>query len=87
MLMEAQPIAVDPKINFQSVGGLDQFIGKLKEIVLFPLMYSEFYAETKMSPPRGILLHGPPGELIYDIFFLLILPCQLSPINDRGTIF
>jgi len=62
MLMEVQPIAVDPTISFQSIGGLDQFIGKLKEIVLFPLMYGEFYSMQGMRPPRGVLLHGPPGQ-------------------------
>jgi SpoVK/Ycf46/Vps4 family AAA+-type ATPase len=62
MLMEVQPIAVDPNISFESVGGLNQFIGKLKEIVLFPLMYGEFYNMRGMRPPRGILLHGPPGK-------------------------
>ncbi len=61
MLMEVQPVAVDPSITFKSVGGLDNFIDKLKEIVLFPLLYHEFYEQRGMSAPKGILLHGPPG--------------------------
>jgi ATP-dependent 26S proteasome regulatory subunit len=62
MLMEVQPVAVDPSITFKSVGGLDSFINKLKEIVIFPLVYHEYYSQTGMSAPRGILLHGPPGR-------------------------
>lgn len=68
--MEVQPIAVDPSITFKSVGGLGSFIDKLKEIVLFPLLYHEFYEQRGMSAPRGILLHGPPGIIILRWFLV-----------------
>ncbi|KAE8737506.1 hypothetical protein FOCC_FOCC017031, partial [Frankliniella occidentalis] len=47
--------------GFESVGGLEEHIRCLKELVLFPLMYKELYARFHMKPPRGVLFYGPPG--------------------------
>ncbi len=47
-------------IRFGDVGGLDPVIDKIRKFehgMLYPQMY-EVYAIT---PPRGLLLHGPPG--------------------------
>lgn len=59
-----QPLVVDSSITFASVGGLAQYIDKLKEIVIFPLIYKEFFERRKLNPGKGILFHGPPGMLI-----------------------
>lgn len=48
--------------GFESVGGLEEHIRCLKELVLFPLMYKELYARFHMKPPRGVLFYGPPGR-------------------------
>lgn len=34
---------------------------KMLELVVMPLRHSELYAHTGVQPPRGVLLHGPPG--------------------------
>jgi len=49
-----------PKVTFNDVGGIDEVVEELKEIVdflKFPKKYSNIGAEI----PRGVLLVGPPG--------------------------
>lgn len=50
-----------PKIRLEDLGGVDHFIEKVKEYVMMPLAHPEIYAHMGVKPPRGILLHGPPG--------------------------
>jgi SpoVK/Ycf46/Vps4 family AAA+-type ATPase len=60
-LADADPLGVDPTVNFDGVGGLDDHINKLKEMVMLPLLYPEVFQRFKITPPRGVLFHGPPG--------------------------
>jgi SpoVK/Ycf46/Vps4 family AAA+-type ATPase len=60
-LADADPLGVDENINFDAVGGLDDHINSLKEMVMLPLLYPEVFAQFKITPPRGVLFHGPPG--------------------------
>lgn len=62
-------IFVSGQVMFDAVGGLNKQIRALKEMVLFPLMYPEVFEKFKISPPRGVLFHGPPGMT----FFFLVL--------------
>jgi ribosome biogenesis ATPase len=50
-----------PKIRLEDLGGVDHFIEKVKEYVMMPLAHPEVYIHMGVKPPRGILLHGPPG--------------------------
>ncbi|AAS52749.2 AER065Cp [Eremothecium gossypii ATCC 10895] len=56
-----QRFRLPQRINYQSVGGLSKEIQQLKETIEAPLCDGEFYHECGVEPPRGILLHGPPG--------------------------
>lgn len=60
-LADSDPLGVDPNVNFDGVGGLDDHINKLKEMVMLPLLYPEVFLRFKITPPRGVLFHGPPG--------------------------
>ena len=60
-LADSDPLGVDPNVNFDGVGGLDDHITKLKEMVMLPLLYPEVFQQFKITPPRGVLFHGPPG--------------------------
>lgn len=60
-LADSDPLGVDPNVNFDGVGGLDDHINKLKEMVMLPLLYPEAFQHFKITPPRGVLFHGPPG--------------------------
>lgn len=45
------------------VGGLVEAKGVLRRAILFPLKYPNifFHGPLPLRPPRGVLLHGPPG--------------------------
>ncbi|KIW02667.1 uncharacterized protein PV09_06104 [Verruconis gallopava] len=58
---DADPLGVDETVKFDAVGGLDDHINALKEMVLHPLMYPEVIGKFGVQPPRGVLFHGPPG--------------------------
>lgn len=58
---DATPVGVDPSINFDSIGGLDQHVRALKEMVVLPLLYPDVFEKFDTQPPRGVLFVGPPG--------------------------
>lgn len=60
-LADADPLGVDPNVDFEGVGGLDDHINRLKEMVALPLLYPEVFQRFHVTPPRGVLFHGPPG--------------------------
>ncbi|KAL6845387.1 hypothetical protein ACP4OV_024882 [Aristida adscensionis] len=47
--------------GWESVAGLSHVIQSLKEVVILPLLYPEFFSSLGLTPPRGVLLHGHPG--------------------------
>jgi ribosome biogenesis ATPase len=48
-------------ISLANLGGVDAVIEELNELVAMPMLYPETYIKTGIQPPRGVLLHGPPG--------------------------
>lgn len=48
-------------ISLDDIGGMEDVIREMEEIVLMPLKYPEAYERSHVPQPRGILLHGPPG--------------------------
>jgi len=50
-----------PDTTYENIGGLGEQIEILRDSVELPYMYPEVFAEHKLSPPKGILLYGPPG--------------------------
>ncbi|MEE8474179.1 MAG: proteasome ATPase [Myxococcota bacterium] len=50
-----------PDITYDKIGGLGEQIETLRDSVELPYLYPEIFAEHKLSPPKGILLYGPPG--------------------------
>ncbi|KAL8209734.1 hypothetical protein R6Q57_006466 [Mikania cordata] len=50
-----------PFQGWESIGGLQDVIQSLKEVVILPLLYPEFFNSIGLTPPRGVLLHGYPG--------------------------
>ncbi|XP_025111165.1 ATPase family AAA domain-containing protein 2-like isoform X3 [Pomacea canaliculata] len=58
---DVDPMEIDTSVNFDSIGGLKQHLMALKEMIVFPLLYPEFYERFKVEPSRGVLFYGPPG--------------------------
>jgi len=48
-------------VNYDDVGGMGDTIHQLREMVELPLRYPELFTRLGVDPPRGVLLHGPPG--------------------------
>lgn len=60
----ANAIAKDytpPSTRLSDLGGVQPCIEKMLELVAMPLCHPEVYIYTGVQPPRGVLLHGPPG--------------------------
>jgi hypothetical protein len=64
-LADTDPMEINPDIKFDNVGGLPEHIKALKEMIVFPMMYTEVFEKFKITPPKGVLFHGPPGELAF----------------------
>ncbi|MHA1125519.1 MAG: CDC48 family AAA ATPase [Candidatus Heimdallarchaeota archaeon] len=66
-MKEIQPSAIRevfteiPNVRWSDVGGLDNQVRELKEAIEWPLKFKESFTRMGISPPRGILLYGPPG--------------------------
>ncbi|MEM2131076.1 MAG: AAA family ATPase, partial [Candidatus Woesearchaeota archaeon] len=50
-----------PEITFNDVGGLENQIKEIKEVVELPLKKPELFKKLGIQPPKGILLFGEPG--------------------------
>ena len=60
---EAEELVLEevPDISYEHIGGLDKEIEQVRDAVELPFLYPELFAEHKLSPPKGVLLYGPPG--------------------------
>ncbi|KAM7457490.1 hypothetical protein BLSTO_01747 [Blastocystis sp. subtype 1] len=43
------------------LAGIDGVLQDIRELIEYPLTHPEIYTHIGIDPPRGILLHGPPG--------------------------
>jgi transitional endoplasmic reticulum ATPase len=63
VFVEAEPakeVAV-PRVTYEDIGGLKSEIQKIREMIELPLRHPELFRHIGIEPPKGILLHGPPG--------------------------
>jgi len=65
--VELNPEAVELKeeeileVTYEDIGGLDDEIKKVREMVELPLKHPEIFERLGIEAPKGVLLHGPPG--------------------------
>ncbi|XP_052076050.1 ribosome biogenesis protein SPATA5-like [Mytilus californianus] len=50
-----------PQVLWSDIGGQEEIKLKLKQAVEWPLLHPEAFQRMGISPPRGILMYGPPG--------------------------
>jgi transitional endoplasmic reticulum ATPase len=50
-----------PRTTYEDVGGLREEIQRVREMVELPLRHPELFQRLGIEPPKGVLLHGPPG--------------------------
>ena len=72
LLHKILPSKVDPLVNlmkvekvpdstYDMVGGLEQQIKEVKEVIELPIKHPEIFESLGISQPKGVLLYGPPG--------------------------
>ncbi len=59
--MEELVIEEVPDISYEQIGGLEKELEQIKDAVELPFLHPELFAEHRLSPPKGVLLYGPPG--------------------------
>jgi proteasome-associated ATPase len=50
-----------PDVTYDRIGGLDEQVEILRDAIELPYNYPDVFREHQLSPPKGILLYGPPG--------------------------
>jgi transitional endoplasmic reticulum ATPase len=48
-------------VTYDDLGGMRATIDALREMVELPLRHPELFQRLGVDPPKGVLLHGPPG--------------------------
>ncbi len=50
-----------PDSSYDMIGGLDQQIREIREVIELPIKHPELFEALGISQPKGALLYGPPG--------------------------
>ena len=48
-------------LSLTDLGGLDDVMQELGDLIILPMTRPQVYLSSNVQPPRGVLLHGPPG--------------------------
>ncbi|MFH1122967.1 MAG: AAA family ATPase, partial [Pseudomonadota bacterium] len=48
-------------VSYEDIGGLKPQLQRIREMIELPLRYPEVFRRLGIDPPKGVLLHGPPG--------------------------
>lgn len=49
------------RVSYEDVGGLKPQLHRVREMIELPLRFPEVFERLGIDPPKGVLLHGPPG--------------------------
>ena len=60
-IIKSMEITEKPNVHYSDIGGLDEQIRELREVIELPLKKPEIFRELGIEPPKGVLLYGPPG--------------------------
>ncbi len=50
-----------PEVTYEDIGGLEDEIQKVREMIELPLKHPEVFQQLGIEAPSGVLLKGPPG--------------------------
>ncbi|WP_084040117.1 proteasome ATPase [Demequina sp. NBRC 110053] len=59
--VEALLLEEVPDVDYDRIGGLAPQIERIRDAIELPLRHPDLYREHALTPPRGLLLYGPPG--------------------------
>jgi hypothetical protein len=91
MIHKILPSKVDPLVNlmkvekvpdstYDMIGGLDQQIKEVKEVIELPIKHPEIFESLGIAQPKGVLLYGPhvQEKLYLPELLLITLTVNLS---------
>ena len=61
MIIEGAAVPVTDALRYEDLGGLGTIVDRVREVVELPLKNRAAFARLGISPPKGVLLSGPPG--------------------------
>jgi len=50
-----------PRVTYEDIGDLEEAKVRIREMIELPLKHPELFKHLGIEPPKGVLLHGPPG--------------------------
>jgi len=59
--VKAMEVDERPTDQYSDIGGLDKQIQELIEAIVLPMTHKERFETIGITPPKGVLMHGPPG--------------------------
>jgi len=59
--VESHAPASRDRVSYEDIGGLDEELDRVREMVELPLSEPEMFERLGIAPPSGVLLYGPPG--------------------------
>lgn len=60
-LVQMMMVEKVPDSTYEMVGGLEQQIKEIKEVIELPVKHPELFDALGIAQPKGVLLYGPPG--------------------------
>ena len=51
-----------PDVTFADIGGLESELERIRDAVQLPYRHRDLFARYGLTPPKGVLLYGPPGN-------------------------
>ncbi|ERH08658.1 MAG: AAA family ATPase, CDC48 subfamily [halophilic archaeon J07HX64] len=58
---EAEADGLTTDTTYEDIGGLDEELELVREMIELPLSEPELFTRLGIEPPKGVLLYGPPG--------------------------
>ena len=59
--MEELAIEEVPDVTYDLIGGLEKELEQIKDAVELSFLHPALFADHQLTPPKGVLLYGPPG--------------------------
>ena len=60
-LVSTSEIVEKPKTTFRDIGGMEEEILSIRQAIELPLNKPQAFEQMGLTPPKGVLLTGPPG--------------------------
>ena len=64
-VLKEKPVKVEAeaiqRVTYEDIGGVNEQKSKVREMIELPLKHPELFRKLGIVPPKGVLLHGPPG--------------------------